>query len=100
MSARRWAGWLAVGVLACGITVAIRHGGTRPAAASTGEQRAATAANVSNHPPASRASRPTGSPSQQVSDLSNVDQYTKTHTVLFEKMLDPTFGALTGSSGC
>ena len=40
------------------------------------------------------------SPSQQAGDLMNVDQYTKTHTVLFEQMLDPTFGVLTGSSGC
>ena len=40
------------------------------------------------------------SPSEQASDLADADRYTKTHTVLFENMLDPTFGVMTGSSGC
>jgi len=37
------------------------------------------------------------SPGQQVSDLSNTDQYVKTHTVLVESMMAPAVGAAEGS---
>jgi hypothetical protein len=47
-----------------------------------------------------RAAHTERSPAQQVADASNADQYTKTHTVLFENMLDPTLGVLTGTTGC
>jgi hypothetical protein len=39
------------------------------------------------------------SPGQQVSDATNVDQYTKTHTVLIENMLAPVFTGVT-AAGC
>ena len=39
------------------------------------------------------------SPGQQVADATNVDQYTKTHTVLIENMLSPLSSGLT-ASGC
>lgn len=35
---------------------------------------------------------------EQASDALSVDQYAKTHTVLFEQMLAPSFDALTGSA--
>jgi hypothetical protein len=40
------------------------------------------------------------SPGQQASQASDVDQYTKTHTVLVEDMLAPTSNDLTGSGTC
>jgi hypothetical protein len=40
------------------------------------------------------------SPSEQVSDVADVDQYAKTHTVLFEEMLAPSFGVVTGPETC
>jgi hypothetical protein len=40
------------------------------------------------------------SPGQQVDQAANVDQYTKTHTVLFEDMLAPVTNSLTGSGTC
>ena len=39
------------------------------------------------------------SPGQQVNDATNVDQYTKTHTVLVENMLNPTTNGMT-DAGC
>jgi len=40
------------------------------------------------------------SPSEQASDVADVDQYAKTHTVLFEEMLAPSFGVVTGPETC
>jgi hypothetical protein len=40
------------------------------------------------------------SPSQQVSQASDVDQYTQIHTVLAEQMIDPTTQSITGTYGC
>jgi len=40
------------------------------------------------------------SPGQQASDLTNTDQYVKTHTVLIEQMLAPAADAAMGSNGC
>jgi plastocyanin len=37
------------------------------------------------------------SPGQQVSDATNVDQYTKTHTILIENMLAPSTNSLAGT---
>ena len=37
------------------------------------------------------------SPAQQASDILNVDQYVKTHTVLVENMLGPLAAAAVGS---
>ena len=46
MSARRWLGWCAVGVLACGITGAIRLGRGRPAAAQVSVVPAGAQASI------------------------------------------------------
>ena len=40
------------------------------------------------------------SPGQQAAQATDVDQYTKTHTVLFEDMLAPATNTLTGSGSC
>jgi hypothetical protein len=40
------------------------------------------------------------SPSQQVTQASNADQYTRIHTVLAEQMLNPTTQSVTGTYGC
>jgi hypothetical protein len=40
------------------------------------------------------------SPSQQVSQASDVDQYTQIHTVLAEQVIDPTTQSITGTYGC
>jgi plastocyanin len=40
------------------------------------------------------------SPAQQVSDILNVSQYVKTHTVLVENMLAPTTSAADGGGAC
>ena len=40
------------------------------------------------------------SPGQQASDILNVSQYVKTHTVLVENMLAPTMTAADGGGAC